>query len=814
MPILVALYLIIFSTLTDSAEARLNNTIENNINWKSPGDPITKTTATWITHKEAIRTDQQKQPISLQFRMDWNVETVPGKVPVRISADQRFILFINGQRVATGPSRGDLAHWRYEALDLAPWLRKGDNIIAAQVWSDGVNAPGAQISSGHTGFWLQSEMSTQSILNTGRSWRVRVDRSRVPYSGKEQLSSELGPTMYMAGAPEKLVGTEQLPDWNTKLLGYTSDSGDWQSAVPAVQTPTRELVVDTLPQMRFNRVPTGRVVRSSGVDAAPFPQRSITVPSNTKATILLDAGRVLAAYPVLHTDGGTGAVIKMTYVESLYDKSKLRKSAPLGQERLVDRASVTGGIALGLTDTIMPSSGRARFEPFWWRAWRYLQIDVQTASQPLSLEGLETYETGYPFTQEGHFISNDRELNEIWHIGWNTALLDAHETYMDTAYWEQLQYIGDSRIQALISYGISGDTRLAKQAIDAFNASRLVNGLPLASWPQQGRNSIPPFALLWIGMLHDYWMRYPDTEVLRRNLTGMRLVLDWYKPWLRAEGTLRSTPGWLFVDWAKGLDGADRSGRAPDSCPITLLYIGALREAADIERAIGDPKIASKNSRLAERASAGVQAQCWDPKRQLYADTPEKKSFSQHANLLAVLYDVAPRSEQQAILHRVIEPSGIGAPEGVTGTSYYFSFYLGRALAHAGMTEQYSSILTPWRNMLKQHFTAWPENPPPSRSDSHAWSAHPTIGLIEYIAGIQSDAPGFKRVLIAPNLGNLTFLDAAQTHPAGNVHVKYKVMNKKIIAEISLPHGISGRFVMGARQWELKDGYNILLITP
>ena len=47
---------------------------------------------------------------------------------------------------------------------------------------------------------------------------------------------------------------------------------------------------------------------------------------------------------------------------------------------------------------------------------------------------------------------------------------------MDTPYWEQLQYVGDTRIQALISYAVTGDDRLPLQALRAFDQSRVPEG--------------------------------------------------------------------------------------------------------------------------------------------------------------------------------------------------------------------------------------------------------------------------------------------------------------------------------------------------
>ena len=86
---------------------------------------------TWITHPAAVEADTAKTPIALQFRKVIQVSARPARLDVRVSADNRFILYVNGQRVGQGPARGDLANWRYERFDIAPYMKAGDNVVAA-----------------------------------------------------------------------------------------------------------------------------------------------------------------------------------------------------------------------------------------------------------------------------------------------------------------------------------------------------------------------------------------------------------------------------------------------------------------------------------------------------------------------------------------------------------------------------------------------------------------------------------------------------------------------------------------------------------
>ena len=69
----------------------------------------------------------------LHFRREFDLKALPKTFNVDVSADNRFILYLNGKRVGQGPARGDLSHWRYETFSLTPYLRAGHNVLAAEV---------------------------------------------------------------------------------------------------------------------------------------------------------------------------------------------------------------------------------------------------------------------------------------------------------------------------------------------------------------------------------------------------------------------------------------------------------------------------------------------------------------------------------------------------------------------------------------------------------------------------------------------------------------------------------------------------------
>jgi hypothetical protein len=160
----------------------------------------------------------------------------------------------------------------------------------------------------------------------------------------------------------------------------------------------------------------------------------LVIPPRTRASLLLDQGHTTNAYPVLMTSGGGGSTITLTYAEALVDAS--------GQKG--NRNDVEGRTIRGIRDVIHADGGAHRiFQPLYWRSFRYVQLDVETGDAPLVVHDLHDVFTGYPFQERARFASDLTWLGDVWRMDWNGARIGAFETYMDTPYYEQLQYIGD-----------------------------------------------------------------------------------------------------------------------------------------------------------------------------------------------------------------------------------------------------------------------------------------------------------------------------------------------------------------------------------
>lgn len=790
--------LIFFCTLSFNSIS-LKGQVNGNIN---PALLNTKWQAEWISYPGISLKDYGV----FHFRKNFELKKRPDNFVIHVSGDNRYRLYVNGIEVAIGPARADLNHWKFETIDIASYLNEGKNTLAAVVWNFAEYAPLAQISN-KTAFIVQGNTTNEMVVNTNSTWLVfKNDGYTKPTKKPLRTVVGQGESLNLAHYPH---GWEQTyfkdTHWlSPKLLGQGipyGKFGDWEWMLAARDIPFME--------HKLQRLSTIRKTENIPADQKFLKGESpIRIAANQKAKLLIDQAFLTTAYPELIVSGGKDAIITLGYAEALTDSKGIKGNRNEIEEKSVDSDYI---------DTfIVDGSSKTHLKTLWFRTFRYLEINIETKSEPLLLSDLFAYFTAYPFKENAYFKSSDASLQKIWDTGWRTARLCAGETYFDCPYYEQLQYIGDTRIQSLISLYVSGDDRLMRNAITQFQYSMLPIGLTQSRYPAHQPQVIPPFSLYWIDMVHDYWMHRNDVTFVKQQFNGIRNVLSWYEGQIAQNGILGPSDWWNFIDWSfQPWDNQYPVGGSPkgilkgNSAILTLQYAYALQLAAQLFEQNGYPEQATSYIKKSRLLLEKTRQLCWNQQKELLADTPEQNSYSQHANIMAVLTGMFSEKEEKQVMSKILHNQEL------TECTLYYKFYLFRAMDKAGFGDDYLQQLGPWKKMIDLGLTTFAETPEPTRSDCHAWSASPNYDFLALVCGIKPAGPGFKTVLISPQLGSLSFAEGKVPHPDGDILVSLKKQGKNgLFANINLPGKLTGSLVWKGKTVPINSGKQTIVIQP
>jgi len=286
------------------------------------------------------------------------------------------------------------------------------------------------------------------------------------------------------------------------------------------------------------------------------------------------------------------------------------------------------------------------------------------------------------------------------------------------------------------------------------------------------------------------------------------MVLEFFNRYQQKDGSLKNVPYWNFTDWIneKGWE----AGMAPfskdgSSAAMDLQLLMAYEVAALLEKQTGMRSFADNYDNQVSLLKQTIKTNYWSPSKQLFSDTKEKETYSQHCNSLAILTDVIDGASATAIAQKMIIDTSISK------ASVYFRFYLHKALAKAGFGNKYLDMLTKWKENIAMGMTTWAEidDINNARSDCHAWGSSPNIELLRIVLGIDSDAPGFSKVKIEPHPGQLKNISGYLPHPKGKIAVDYKqLLSGKWHCNIQLPATVSGTFIWKDKTYPLHQGSN------
>lgn len=757
--------------------------------------------APWVAYPSASQTHYGVY----HFRKSFDLEKVPEKLVIHISADNRYNLFVNGKRVCYGPAKGDLQTYKYDIIDLVPYLKSGENLLAALVYNGGDDRPLSFLSV-QTAFMLRSEEEKFGFLNTGPDWKVYKNPAYEVISYNEMLFRERWFYGFYACGGGDEVFAEKYP-WGWETAGF--DDSSWLAAEPLVfdkQAPWK-LVPRNIPFMADHLVYPAKIrkVTGAGIPSGEWNgQSSIMVPANTKAEILVDFEVLTMGYPELTLKGSTGSRVQIKYAEALYEEMNLK----------AHRDSVNNLNMFGVWDIFHPDGDTRTFRPLWKRCFRYVQFNVETKDEPLEIGSYILEYSGYPYPEPATFYSDNERLNEIFEMSLRTLEMCSGETYYDTPFYEQLSYGGDNRPIAAISTYNSTDDRLLREVLRLYSQSvNKETGLFKSAYPSKFEIDQGPWSMAWVQTLQDYYFMRGDSAFVAQFRDKIEGVLKFYERHLdERTGLIGMVSNRSFVDWSitKGsLVRPDDNREIRQSALLSLYYAHTLDCTVKLYHEIG----LTERARYWEKISGGLKVavynSCWDMEKQLFRDYPDREIFSQHTNIMAILCDVVTPSKQTQLLQRILNFDGFEEM-----ASSYFSFFLFKAMEKTGNDHLFLQNLDFWYNFIDTGHTTCGETGFAShdRSDCHAWSAHPAHYLLSSVCGIKPADIGFNKVMIKPHLGELKEVKAEMPHPKGRIKVEYRQVKDEWQISIELPTGMTGTFEYQGETRTIKEGKNNLRI--
>ncbi len=743
--------------------------------------------ASWVSHPDILGGEDRV----VLFRNTFEVEDSSPDFIINISADNHYFLYVNGKFVTHGPQLSDIRHYKYETLNLKDYLQKGKNILAVKVINFGKRRfLGMQ--SIFTSLMVNGVTENAVELNTtGKqdTWVCTLDDSykanEVVWRGDGEKAIVGG---FYANNPTDIVDLNTYPTgWELLNFNDTNwqNSEFFENASSMGGSIAYLLEPRNLPLLSWDEEQIGSIVRSSKPITTKFPANDeLNIPANTKTTFLIDQEYVTNGFPELVFSKGKNTTILINYAENLFGPNNEKG----------DRNDLEGKQLLGYYDLIT-SNGKdqQKFIPNWMRTFRFIEFEIETKEQPLVLNSFKNHRSRTTIPSIATFTSDNELYNQIFDICKRTIDICTQDYFLSDAYYETMQYVGDTKIQGLIWQAMSGNAEHTKNAIRQFDHSRDSDGNILGAYPLRSTFIYPTYSLVWVDMIADYYNVSNDKEFIHTYKDGIVNTLAGFEKNMNKLNLVNKTPYRYFIDWYTGPNNGSGTATKNDgenSAVVSLHYVHALQNAAMLFKEIGDDQTSLEYQNRAEEIKRSVYDLCFDTERNIFAERPDKTIYDQHTNIMAILTNAIPESDQGSLLDKILNDKDL------LQATYYYRFYLFVAIKKVGAPELFNIALKPWEKMIANNMTTTLERfesiEKPTRSEVHPWSASPAYFYFNYLAGIQSVKNDFEEVRIAPAFGKLETMKGLLPTPKGNIEFQLKKIKNKLLAEITIPDNMAG----------------------
>ncbi|RSL44316.1 hypothetical protein CEP54_014742 [Fusarium duplospermum] len=679
----------------------------------------------WIWVPEWVDSSTQNTAGRLvKFFRSFTLTSPPSQALLHFTADTRYKLLVNGTRVAVGPARSSPLIWYYDTLDIAPYLTTGENEICFVVIRYFASSRGGMPFErtslpGLTVFGSVSSDANEISLDSKEGWQAVVDESILFPMGLIDdvflhISERITPSERAAPVTPKAYNMKTL---NGELL-------PWRLRPREIPMPEQTPVGVT-------------TIRSCDSDTASdswasflSENKALDLAAGTHHTLQLQADVHSTAFLRWSFQANKASQIrfKITYSEG-YELEP--RSYPFFRTK-ADRLDSKDAYLIGPYDDVaidVPASQTITYEPFWFRTFRVLQLEVTVGPEPIKLLSFKADQVNYPLAVKAFWSQpGDTHSGQMWDVSIRTMRNCMFDGYSDCPFYEQLQF------------------------------------------PSHVPQIIAGFSLYWVLQVCDHHLFFGDTPYSRSFLPRIDGVFEFFDSHIDDLGLVSGLPEdvWQYVDWVTAWGATDEnpdkgvptSGRKSNRHTyFSMLYAYVLKQAAKLVRNVGRPGHADEYESRAASVTKATQTHCFDGRffTDSTADIAGQDVYSQHCQVFAILCGAAqPEDHSRLLTEAFSDPRFFKC-------SYVMQFYALRAFAIAGdntYETYWGRVWEPWKKMLANNMSTWEEDDVRQRSDCHAWGSVPVYEFCTEVAGIQPRLPGSKGILFKPRLGLSDSLDA------------------------------------------------------
>ncbi len=711
-----------------------------------------KPEAYWIWDNSEISDDYH-----LLIRKVFTLDDKPVKASVYISAYSFADVYINGKLLDRCPVNCDPEFQVYENYEISEYLSSGTNIISAHVYNYGIGLHHRL--KGRGGFFFQGkielENAAEKVILSDKSWKV-FHPSAWENTGKLRSGNgEKRPNLI--GFNERFNSNLMPDNW---LITDFNDS-NWENAyeigIPPIN-PWNSIV-------SVKRPPLARI------EITPIKHW------RTKNADVFDFGKEITGHPKFE-------------IKSKYSGVCLEIGTG---ERLESDSTVNSTKRINFTDEYITKIGVQNWSPSTWRGFRYFSIQRNDSVEIIKVSAISK---NYDFREEGSFECSDSLLNKIWDIGRNSVKLCSQDTYMDTPWREQTQYIaGDSRYlqnYSFYSFGCSSNFLAKYNLLSGAESQRWSNdGAIRTRYPTDwllGVNSstyLFDYEIEWIIMLGEYYNYFGDKDFIKQVYPNMLKLLDYIEKFVEPEhGLIKDAPGWIVLDH-------------PDTYPmdqkeeitgLNCLYYKALLQSAFLSKSVlNNENNYRKFTSKAEEIKSNVNKWLWDPNKKLYKDSFGSNKYSQQTQVYALLYGLVEDSLKTDLVNYIVQCG--------RNSEQSFAYYVLKSVFDYNPVWAVNYIREYWGAQIQSPLFngAWHEawNVDVWTSDqgstSHAWSSGPTALLPQKVLGAEPLENGWKYFKIQPNTADLSWAKGIVPTPNGKLNIEWKNLPDELLLDLTIP---------------------------